>query len=247
MIGKRKVVDRERGDELVPVTKDVMVDYQRERSAQDVDLMDELIKSRKVAWNISKVAGVLGGLAMILAAVVVFRYANPVPTKMLLWNSDLRQWVEASTLPPTTSYGVEEDKYWIALFVTHIETYDFYAAQAHYDAVSLMATSQVAAPYMAQFAGAKGLDKVLGDSIKTTVKVTNIVPDPAHGVATVRYTLTTKYKTRPTSEAPVYKIATVAYSYDNSTLTPEQRTINALGFRAKSWTPELEAVGTTRN
>jgi type IV secretion system protein VirB8 len=210
MIGKRKAVDRARGGELEPVTKASMVSYQAEHAAQDVDLIDEVVKSRTIAWNVAKGFGLFGSLAIVLAAVVVFRYAHPVPTKMLLWNGDLRQWVEASTMPPTTSYGIEEDKYWIALFVNHIEAYDFYAAQAHYDAVSLMATPQVADPYKAMFAGPKGLDKVLGDSIKTTVKVTNVMPDPAHGVATVRYTLTTKYKARPLPEPPVYKIATIA-------------------------------------
>ncbi|MGP4920731.1 MULTISPECIES: type IV secretion system protein [Pseudomonas] len=242
-----KPKDRVRGDTLEPVKKTEMVDYLKERERHDVDFIDEVVKSRRVAWNVAKGGMAFGAVALLLTAVVVFRYANPIPTKMLLWNPDTHQWVEASTMPAQTTYGVEQDKFWIGQFVTHMESYDFYAQQLHYDAISLMATKAVAEPYQLKFAGKKGLDKVLGDSIKTTVHVTNVVPDIEHGVATVRYTLVDRYKNRGLDEPPVYKIATVAYSYDNTTLTPVQRLINPFGFRVKSWSPELEAVGNTRN
>lgn len=246
MIGT-KPKDRVRGDELKPVSKAEMIDYKKERAKHDVDFIDEVVKSRRVAWNVAKGGAAFGAVALVLAAVVVFRYAHPVPTKMLLWNTDTHQWVEASTMPPQTSYGIEQDRFWIGQFVQHIESYDFYAQQLHYDAVSLMATREVADPYQMKFAGNKGLDKVLGDTVKTTVHVTNVLPDIEHGVATVRYTLITRYKSRPVNEPPIYKIGTVAYAYDNTTLTPVQRSVNAFGFRAKSWTTELEAVGNTRN
>lgn len=81
MIGT-KPKDQARGDELDPVKKSEMSDYKKERERHDVDFVDEMVKSRRVAWNVAKGGAGFGAVALLLTAVVVIRYAHPVPTMM---------------------------------------------------------------------------------------------------------------------------------------------------------------------
>ncbi|MCV4770265.1 type IV secretion system protein, partial [Escherichia coli] len=87
-----------------------------------------------------------------------------------------------------TSYGDEIDKFWLTQYVIHRESYDFYSVQVDYTAVGLMSTPNVAESYQSKFKGRNGLDKVLGDSETTRVKINSVILDKPHGVATIRFT-----------------------------------------------------------
>ncbi|MBL7325120.1 type IV secretion system protein, partial [Escherichia coli] len=52
------------------------------------------------------------------------------------------------------------------------ESYDYNSIQVDYDAMSLMASGDVADEYLSMFKGPNRIDKRLGDSERTTVHIT---------------------------------------------------------------------------
>jgi len=226
-----------------PVTRSDIEAYKAEREGLEVDILDEVLSSRKTAWwLVGGMFGITVG-ALAISGLVIYRYSQPLPTNLMTFNETTREFQEVSYLEKKATYGEEMDKFWISQWVIHRESYDFYSGQVDYDAIGLMSSPEVAEPYQKLYAGPQALDKVLGDSQNTRVKVYSVILDAEHGVATVRYTTTKKYRSRPLAEPPEYWIGTVAYTYDNILLDAKQRLINPPGFRVLSWRKNAEVAG----
>ncbi|MBT0604610.1 VirB8 family type IV secretion system protein, partial [Klebsiella quasipneumoniae] len=95
----------------------------------------------------------------------------------------------------------------------HRESYDFYSVQVDYTAVGLMSTPNVAESYQSKFKGRNGLDKVLGDSETTRVKINSVILDKPHGVATIRFTTVRRVRSNPVDDQPQRWIAIMGYEY----------------------------------
>ena len=226
-----------------PVTADVLETYQEERQGLEVDLLDEVLGSRKRAWQVAGWGIGFAFLSLALSGFVIWRYSQPVPEHLLVANQQTGGVQEVSLLPDqTTSFGEAIDAYWVSQFVVHHEGYEFYSAQADYDFISLTATGEVADAYQKRWSGADAPDQKLGDSEMTVVNVSSVILDRDHGIATVRYTTTRKYRSRPGAEPPKFWIATVAYRYEAKLMTARQRFINPLGFRVAAFRPTAEAT-----
>ncbi len=226
------------------ITRDRIDEYKKERRGLEVDVLDEVLKSRKVAWIVASVGAVLAVVALFLAGFVVQRYSQPIPEHILTINKDTGVVQQVNLLPDQkTSYGEVVDSYWVSQFVIHYESYDFYSAQADYNAVGLMAAPQVSEPYLNQFAGPDAKDKRLGDSLSTRVHVSSVILDRKAGTATIRFSTQDKYRDRPMPELQKEWIAVLAYKYENFPETASQRFINPLGFRVLSFRAQPVAVG----
>lgn len=227
----------------MPITADALEKYKEERQGLEVDLLDEVLMSRRRGWQVGAAGMAFGALGLLLAGFVIWRYSQPVPEHMLVANPQTGGVQEVSIVPgQTSSYGELIDSYWIAQFVIHHQGYEFYTAQADYDFINLTAAGEVADKYQKLWNGADAPDKKLGDSEMTTVNVVSVIPDREHGTATVRYTTTKKYRSRPTPEQPVHWIATVAYKYEKKLMTAKQRYINPLGLQVLAFRPNTEAT-----
>jgi type IV secretion system protein VirB8 len=225
-----------------PITANDLEKYKEERQGLEVDLLDEILGSRQRAWKVAGWAIGVGLFGMALAGFVVWRYSQPVPEHMLVANPQTGAVQEVSLLPNrASSYGEVLDSYWLGQFVIHHEGYEFYSAQADYDFISLTATGEVADSYQKLWSGADAPDKKLGDSEMTTVNVSSVIPDRDHGIATIRYSTTKKFRGRPTPEPTRYWIATVAYKYVSKPMTAKQRFINPLGLQVLAFRPNSEA------
>ncbi|MEX3605257.1 MAG: type IV secretion system protein [Burkholderia sp.] len=227
-----------------PITADAIDQYKEERAGLELDLLDEVLTSRRRGWQVATAGIGFGVLALALAGFVIWRYSQPIPEHMLVQDPVTGAVQQVSLIPgEQTSYGEATDAYWVAQFVIHHESYNFYAAQADYDFIRLTAAGDVATTYSKLWTGPNALDKVLGDSQATTTHVESVILDREHGLATVRYTRTTKYKDRPEADPPVHWIATVSYKYASKLMTAQQRYINPLGFQVPAFRPNTEAVG----
>ena len=229
-----------------PITRDEEKTYAAERKGLERDILSEILKSRKTAWNVAKGASALGVLGIVVAVMVIYRYAQPLPAYENFINKDTGEVTQVKMSRDEASYGELIDQYWLGQFVIHSESYDYATLQVDYDAMSLMAEGDVADSYLKQFKGPDAIQKKLGDSQYTRVKINSVILDREHGVATVRYTTTKRYRQRPQDEAPQYWIATMAYEYKKLPMTAQQRYINPLGFRVTSFRRNLEnanAVG----
>jgi type IV secretion system protein VirB8 len=226
-----------------PITANDIEKYKDERQGLEVDLLDEVLTSRKRAWQVSASAIGFGFFSLTLAGFVIWRYSQPIPEHMLLMDPNTGAVQQVSLMPDeTTSYGEVVDSYWIAQFVIHHEGYEFYSAQADYDFINYTATGEVADSYQKLWNGADAPDKKLGDTEMTRVNVSSVILDREHHVATVRYTTTRKYRARPGDEPTKYWIATVGYRYANRPMTAKQRFINPFGLQVLSFRPNAEAM-----
>lgn len=231
-------------DEIQPVSRAGLEQLQKEQTGLEVDLLDEVVESRRRAWMVASGFGALAMCCVAALIFVVYRYSQPVPTHLLAQDQATGAVTQVSLLEEQATYGELTDSYWVSEFIKHHEGYDFYTAQADYDAVGLMAAGDVADEYQQKFKGPEGMDKVLGDSERTTVEVSSVILDSsAKGIATVRYSTQKKYRTRSAPEPKKYWIAQLSFTYDNILLTAQQRFINPLGFRVRSFRTNLENVG----
>ncbi|HCB4700148.1 TPA: type IV secretion system protein, partial [Klebsiella pneumoniae] len=158
-------------------------------------------------------------------------------------NKDTGEVSQVKITRDEATYGDVIDQYWISQFVIHRESYDYNSIQVDYDAMSLMASGDVADEYLSMFKGPNRIDKRLGDSERTTVHINSVITDREHGVATVRFTTQQRIRQRPNPEPPRYWIATIAYEYKALPMTAQQRYINPLGFRVTSYRKNAENVG----
>lgn len=228
-----------------PISRADMEKYQAERQGLEAEVLDEILLSRKRGWQVGLGGFTFGILSLFVMGFVIYRYSQPVPAHLLVLNPATNSIEQVSLLTPQTTYGEQNDTFWVSRFVTSFESYDFNAAQVDYNTVGLMSSSAVADLYSKRYkwGTSQAADKVLGDSENTTVKIASVILDRENSVATVRFSTTKKFRTRPGSEPSQYWIATVAYTYDNVLLKAAERYINPLGFRVLSYRVNAEAAG----
>ncbi|HBT7049066.1 TPA: type IV secretion system protein, partial [Klebsiella pneumoniae] len=170
-----------------------------------------------------------------LVGYVVHKYSQPIPAHLLTLNEATHEVQQVKLTRDQTSYGDEIDKFWLTQYVIHRESYDFYSVQVDYTAVGLMSTPNVAESYQSKFKGRNGLDKVLGDSETTRVKINSVILDKPHGVATIRFTTVRRVRSNPVDDQPQRWIAIMGYEYKSLAMNAEQRYVNPLGFRVTSY------------
>lgn len=227
-----------------PVSRQGMRAFQKERRGLEVELLDEVLRSRRVARIGIVILSAFSVMCLAVVIFVVWRYAQPIPEHILTLNKDTGEVQQVSLLPDhKESYGEVVDSFWVAQFVTHYESYDFYTVQADYNAVGLMAAPVVAGEYQKQFSGPKGKDRELGDSLVTRVHISSVILDQKAHIATVRFSTQDKVRARPLPEPEKQWIAIVGYGYRNVPMTAAQRFVNPLGFRVSSFRVQPVAVG----
>ncbi|ECB6713972.1 type IV secretion system protein [Salmonella enterica] len=217
------------------LTREAIKEFNESRKGLEVDLLNEVLSSRQKAWYVAGGASIITVVCLCLAGFVVHRYSEPLPPYLLTINKDTGEVSEIKITRDQASYGEDLDVYWLSQYVIHRETYDFYSGQVDYDAVSLMSTPEAAEDYLKRYRGPNKIDKVLGDSETTRVSIRSVIPDPAHGVATIRFTTTRRARSNPVDDQPKHWIAIVGYEYRALAMNAKQRQINPLGLKILSW------------
>ncbi len=134
-------------------------------------------------------------------------------------------------------------KYWLAKYVLHRETYDWYTLQTDYDTTGLLSSAAVGAEYGEQFNGDESLTGKYHDKVSATVKVVSVVPT-GDDTGTVRFIKTTKRLATNTVIDTQQWVATVAFEYRNTErVTESVRLVNPFGFRVTSYRVDPEMVG----
>ncbi|GAB7473084.1 VirB8 family type IV secretion system protein [Enterobacter hormaechei] len=224
-----------RANKKTGLTREAIKEFNESRKGLEVDLMDEVLKSRRTAWMVATGSAVVTVFALSLVGYVVHKYSQPIPAHLLTLNEATHEVQQVKLTRDQTSYGDEIDKFWLTQYVIHRESYDFYSVQVDYTAVGLMSTPNVAESYQSKFKGRNGLDKVLGDSETTRVKINSVILDKLHGVATIRFTTVRRVRSNPVDDQPQRWIAIMGYEYKSLAMNAEQRYVNPLGFRVTSY------------
>jgi type IV secretion system protein VirB8 len=221
-----------------------MKKFLEETRGLERSFIQEVLRSRRNAWFVAGGAGALAFFALMVLAVHIKEASRPVPPFILRVDNATGATDVVSVIKETqNSYGEIIDQYWVAQYVIHHESYDYQTIQADYNATGLMSTADVAADYHRMFEGDQARQKVLAD--KANIVVSHASPpliDKSTSTATARFMTTVHYRNNKPDEVRHW-IATIAYSYVNAPMHPQDRLINPLGFQVTSWRVQTDFSG----
>jgi len=204
--------------------------------------VDELKRSRTLAWRIAAVATAICTISIIAFLVALLFRRDPEPTILKVDNDTGATTVLRSVKDDKDQYDEVVNKYWLAQYVRTCEGYDWNTISDQFEACKLMSDNAIASEYSKRVQDKNSPLNTLKDKGKITVKVNSIAF--IGETAQVRFT-TEKLNAsgENTDNSPVQKwIATVAYLFKPGRMTEQQRLINPLGFKAVSYRVDPEAV-----
>lgn len=159
--------------------------------------------------------------------------------------------VDEATGVPTIVTAMEDQivtgedvmtKYWLAKYIQHRETYDWYTLQKDYDTTGLLSSESVGAEYGAQFEGENSLTEQYRNRIRANVQVVSVVPT-SDNTGTVRFIKTTTRLSNNSVMNTKQWVATIAFEFRNTERVSESvRLVNPFGFRVTSYRVDPEMV-----
>lgn len=161
--------------------------YLEESKGLERDYTSELLTSRRNAWYITFLFGVITIVALVAAILGLKREVLP-PVVLRVDNATGAVDMLTHLRESETSYGEVVDIYWLNKYVLNRESYDFNNIQMSYDTTALLSTDEVQKEYYAAFEGEHALDKTLGNHTRVIVNIKSITPHQYGGSAVVRFT-----------------------------------------------------------
>lgn len=225
--------------EAKKVKSEEMASYLKESRGLERDLLSEVMRSRKAAWNVSKFLGLIaiGGIAAGVAG--LWRDAPP-PLILRVDNATGAVDTVTAMRVHETSYGEVVDQYWLNQYVLNRESYDYNTVQLNYDTTALLSSPPMQQEYGKLFEGPGARDAVFANKVRIVVSIRSIQPNN-RGQATVRFTTR---EIASNGQAPIVRnmIATIGYTYVNAPMSTQDRRINPLGFQVTSYRVDPESV-----
>ncbi len=215
--------------------------YLEESRGLERDYLEELVRSRRVAWRVAAGAAVL--VAAALAAVMALVPLKRVEAFVLRVDNATGAVDLVTTLrDEQASYGEVVDRYFLNKYVLARESYDYETLQTAYDTTALMSSSEVQREYAALFDGPKARDKVLANRVRIVAKIRSIAPGTTRNTAVVRFA-TRAAHAGGTSEVEESLVATIGFRYVGGAMREQDRLVNPLGFQVTSYRVDPEIVG----
>lgn len=197
-------------------------------------------KNAKIAWRLVGAMSVITGLSVLVVALLTpLKTVQPFVIRVDN-NTGLTDTVSVMK-ERQDRYEEIVDKYFLKQYVQYREGYDWETIQTTFDATKLMSSPQVGNEFAAMYAGENAPHKVLKNSRKVVVKVQSVafVGD----LAQVRFTkqsVEVGDGVDNQKSAPIKMIATIAWEYQGGKMSEQDRLINPLGFKVKSYRVDRE-------
>lgn len=212
------------------ITPSEMAQFLEESRGLERNLLEEIITSRKKAWRVATMAGVLAAASI---GAVIGLTPLKAPPEMYVVRVDKA----SGAIDHATRLGVDEqdygeriDKYFLNQYILNCEGYNWFTIQQQHDTCALLSSTDVQREYGKRFDGEKGLTQRLANHTNIDVTVHSITLG-ANNTATVRFTKAEKDVTGLRPGPIEHRIATIAYHYINVPITEEIGRRNPLGFQ----------------
>lgn len=215
-------------------------------AASDFERMkvDEIRRSRAVAWRIASVATGLCAVSIVSVLIALLMRTEPEPVVLRVDNSTGDATMLRSVRDASDHYDEVVNKFWLGQYIRMCEGYDWYLIGEEVEGCKLMSSDAIAKEHETKVRAPTAPLEVLKDRGKIVAKVTSIVL-LSDETAQVRFT-TEKVGTSGSNDdsSPVQKwIGTVAYQFEPSLrMTDQQRLVNPLGFKAYGYRVDPEVV-----
>lgn len=215
--------------------------YLEESRGLERDYLDELVRSKRMAWRFAAGAGLL--VVVALGAVVALLPLKKVePFVIRVDNATGNVDAVASLRDAQTTYGEAVDKYFLNKYVLNRESYDYETIQTNYDTTVLLSSPDIQREYLALFDGPNARHEVLSNRARILVKVRSITPGTSKNTAVVRFSrIQRQLDGAPDREESV--VATVGFRYVGAAMREQDRLVNPLGFQVTSYRVDPEIVG----
>ena len=196
-------------------------------------------KNAKIAWRLVGMMSVITCLSIV--AVVMLTPLKTVQPFVIRVDNNTGLTDTVSVMKQRQdSYDEIVDKYFLKQYVQYRESYDWETIQTTFDATKLMSNPAVAAEYEKFYATDNAPHKVLKNNLKVLVKVQSVAF--LGNLAQVRFIK----QSVPVGNAldkkspPLKMIATIAWEYQGGKMSEQDRLINPLGFKVKSYRVDRE-------
>lgn len=218
--------------------------YLEESQGLERDFMAELLTSRQRAWRVASMA-ILTTLLSLMALMALTPLKTSTPFVLRVDNSTGHVDVVTTLKEKEMSYGEVVDSYFLNLYVTNRENYDYATLQTLYDTTALLSSPDVQRDYRHLFDGPQARDKVLSNKVKIIAAVRSMTVDPDQGTAVVRFSHQIHHS-NGTIEPKTYWVATIGYKYLNAKISVQDRRSNPLGFQVTSYRLDPETLSYQR-
>lgn len=211
------------------------------QAAQDFEKaeIERVRKNAKLAWRL-----VFVSMGIVICAVLAVAMLTPLKTVQPFVirvdnNTGLTDTVSVMK-QRQDSYDEIVDKYFLKQYVQYRESYDWETIQTTFDATKLMSSPAVSAEFEKFYAGDNAPHKMLKNNRKVLVKVQSVAF--LGNLAQVRFIK----QSVPVGNAldqkspPMKMIATIAWEYQGGKMSEQDRLINPLGFKVKSYRVDRE-------
>ena len=212
------------------------------QAAQDFEKseIDRVRKNAKIAWRLSFV--MTGLAALSIFAIVMLTPLKTVQPFVIRVDNNTGLTDTVSVMKERQDrYEEIVDKYFLKQYVQYREGYDWETIQTTFDATKLMSSPQVGNEFAAMYAGENAPHKVLRNSRKVIAKVQSVAF--LGDLAQVRFTkqsVEVGDGVDNQKSAPIKMIATIAWEYQGGKMSEQDRLINPLGFKVKSYRVDRE-------
>jgi len=209
----------------------------------EVFKVEEIKKSRKMAWIIAIVALVFTGICIVGIVMSFALHREPSPVVLKVDNGTGNVEMLRSVKDQNDSYDDVVNKYWLAQYVRTCERYDWYTISIDYKSCELLSSPDVFKAYSTKVQSKQAPLNTLKDKGKIEIKIVSVVLMGKNN-AQVRFT---SQKLNAAGEnidgAPLQRwIATIAFGYHSVLMSEQQRLINPLGFKALTYRLDPEST-----
>lgn len=233
--------------------KDASYDFINASREFEKSRLGEVEKSRLLAWKIA-----FGACAIALIngiAIVGLTPLKTVQPYVIRYDNNT-----GSTDIVTMFNGIENEnqaeisaKYFSAMYVNLLESYDWYTLQYQVDKVMMFSNKDMQQRISNKYAMPDAPHKVYENSKRIEIKVNNVSIIDKNGLVQVRFTKTItptdggtyneqEQELSPTPETKKY-IATIGYEYVKTPAVDDVRLVNPFGFTVISYRVDEEFGG----
>lgn len=211
-------------------------DFERSR-------IEEITRSRKVAWMVAGVSCVMSLLAVLAVLVATLLRTEPEPVVLHTNDTTGTTTMLRSLRDASDHYDEVVNKYWLNQYVLTCESYDWFLVAQQMEACKLMSDDAIAKAHENKVRSPTAPLAVLKDKGRIAAKVGAItfVGDAAQ----VRFT-TEKLSTSGENldNSPTQRwIATLAYQFEPAQrMTEQERMVNPLGFKVYAFRVDPEVT-----
>ena len=202
--------------------------------------IERVRKNAKLAWRLMAASMVITAISV--AAVAMLTPLKSVQPFVIRVDNNTGLTDTVSVMKQRQdSYDEIVDKYFLKQYVQYREGYDWETIQTTFDATKLMSTPAVASEFAALYNSENAPHKVLKNSRKVIVKVQSVAF--LGELAQVRFTkqaIAVGGTTNDQQSPPMKMIATVAWEYQGGKMSEQDRLVNPLGFKVKSYRVDRE-------